>query len=136
MWLLRSKFELGEVLFDLGLEHRELFGWDELVSNLHNSRDLVLHLLHLDLLAHALDLCLHAGLECGDLVADLGFLGLLGVRARKLSLELRDAVLGMFAVVSDGSGFAAALLSADFSLQVFFEAFNDGFIAFCDVVGL
>jgi len=103
-----------------------------LVSNLHNSRDLVLHLCHLVLQARALDLCLHAGLECGDLVADLRFLGLFGVGVLKLSLEFPDAILGMFDVVRDGSGLATALLPGDVSLQVYFEAFNQGFIAFLD----
>ena len=107
-----------------------MLGWDELVSNLHNSSDLVLHLLHLVLHARALDLCLHAGLECRDLVADLRFLGIFGLRVLKLSLEFSDALLCMFAVVRDGSGLATALLPGDFSRQVYFEAFNHGFFAF------
>ena len=118
MSLLRSKFELGKVLFDRRLEHRKLFGRDELVSNLHNSRDLVLHLSHLVLQTCALKLCLHAGLECGDLVADLRLLGLLGIGVLKQSLEFPDAILGMFAVVRNGSGLATALLSGNVSLQV------------------
>jgi len=132
--ILGSEFELREVQFAFRLEDVLLVSWDELACNLHDSSDLILHLSHLDLLAHVLDFRLHASLECRDLVADFRFLGLVGVRVLKLCLEFLDAGLSMLAIVRDGSGLASTFVSRDFSLQICLEAFDHVSVTFRDIV--